>query len=102
VLDAKIVGGLVVDGTGAEPYRADIGVKDGVIVEVSRGGIETEAAETIDATGRIVIPGFVDVHTHFDGQVTWDPLLAPSSQHGVTTVVSGNCGVGFAPVRPGT
>ncbi len=108
VLDAKIVGGLVVDGTGAEPYRADIGVKDGTIVEIRRtdGGIEsalqTEAVETIDATGRIVIPGFVDVHTHYDGQVTWDPLLEPSSLHGVTTIVSGNCGVGFAPVHPGT
>ncbi len=106
MLDAKIVGGLVVDGTGREPYRADIGIKDGVIVEVDAavgaGGIETEAAETIDATGRIVTPGFVDIHTHYDGQVTWDPLLEPSSLHGVTTVVSGNCGVGFAPVRPGT
>ena len=103
VLDSKIVGGLVVDGTGAEPYRADVGVKDGQIVEVApAAGIDTEAAETIDATGRIVTPGFVDIHTHYDGQVTWDPLLEPSSVHGVTTVVSGNCGVGFAPVRPGT
>ena len=107
MLDSKIVGGLVVDGTGAEPYRADIGIKDGVIVEVKRTeggvtGIETEARETIDATGRIVTPGFVDVHTHYDGQVTWDSVLEPSSAHGVTTIVSGNCGVGFAPVRPGS
>jgi N-acyl-D-aspartate/D-glutamate deacylase len=107
MLDAKIVGGLVVDGTGEEPFRADIGIKDGVIVDVRRtaggaGGLETEAAETLDAAGRIVTPGFVDVHTHFDGQVTWDPVLEPSTAHGVTTVVSGNCGVGFAPVRPGT
>ena len=106
MLDSKIVGGLVVDGTGVEPYRADIGIKDGTIVDVKRteggvSGIETEARETIDATGLIVTPGFVDVHTHYDGQVTWDPLLEPSSAHGVTTVVSGNCGVGFAPVRPG-
>ncbi len=107
MLDSKIVGGLVVDGTGEEPYRADVGVKDGRIVEVRRtsggaGGIESEASETLDATGHIVTPGFVDIHTHYDGQVTWDPLLAPSSLHGVTTVVSGNCGVGFAPVRPGS
>jgi N-acyl-D-amino-acid deacylase len=107
MLDSKIVGGLVVDGTGEEPYRADVGIKDGKIVEVRRtsgggGGIESEAGETLDAAGRIVTPGFVDIHTHYDGQVTWDPLLEPSSVHGVTTVVSGNCGVGFAPVRPGS
>ncbi|MBL7501218.1 amidohydrolase family protein [Frankia sp. CNm7] len=107
MLDSKIVGGLVVDGTGAKPFRADIGVKDGRIVDVREtdglpgGGIETDAAETIDAAGRHVLPGFVDVHTHYDGQVTWDALLEPSSSHGVTTVVSGNCGVGFAPVTPG-
>ncbi|HEX4427987.1 MAG TPA: amidohydrolase family protein [Frankiaceae bacterium] len=102
MLDAKIVGGLVVDGTGAEPYRADVGIKDGQIVEVSRSGIASEAVESLDATGRIVTPGFVDIHTHYDGQVTWDPLLEPSSLHGVTTIVAGNCGVGFAPVRPGS
>jgi N-acyl-D-aspartate/D-glutamate deacylase len=105
--DMKIVGGTVVDGTGADRYRADIGIKDGKIVEVRRrtngddqlGG---EAAETIDATDRIVAPGFVDIHTHYDGQATWDNLLEPSSGHGVTTIVAGNCGVGFAPVRPGS
>ncbi|ONH28137.1 N-acyl-D-amino-acid deacylase family protein [Pseudofrankia asymbiotica] len=106
MLDSKIVGGLVVDGTGAAPFRADIGVKDGRIVDIRRSdglssGIGTEAAETLDATGRYVLPGFVDIHTHYDGQVTWDSLLEPSSSHGVTTVVSGNCGVGFAPVTPG-
>ncbi|MGY4708343.1 N-acyl-D-amino-acid deacylase family protein [Mycolicibacterium sp. CBM1] len=104
--DLTITGGTVVDGTGATPVRADIGIKDGVIVEVRRrdgddAGLQGEAAEILDATGRIVTPGFVDIHTHYDGQVSWDGLLEPSSMHGVTTVVSGNCGVGFAPVRPG-
>jgi N-acyl-D-amino-acid deacylase len=105
--DMKIVGGTVVDGTGADRYRADIGIKDGKIVEVRRrtngdDQLSGAAAETIDATDRIVAPGFVDIHTHYDGQATWDNLLEPSSGHGVTTIVAGNCGVGFAPVRPGS
>ncbi|MCX6479656.1 MAG: amidohydrolase family protein [Mycobacterium sp.] len=104
--DLTITGGTVVDGTGDKPFRADIGISNGVIVEVRRRdgddtGLAGEAAQTIDATGRIVTPGFVDIHTHYDGQVSWDGLLEPSSMHGVTTVVSGNCGVGFAPVAPG-
>ena len=107
VFDLKITGGTVVDGTGADRFEADVAVKDGRIVEVRRRGpgsppLEGEAAETIDATGKIVAPGFVDIHTHYDGQVSWDDMLEPSSSHGVTTVVTGNCGVGFAPVRPGT
>jgi N-acyl-D-amino-acid deacylase len=104
--DLKIVGGTVVDGTGSERYRADVGIKDDQIVEVRRRGSDDptlggDAAETIDAAGQIVAPGFVDIHTHYDGQVSWDSLLEPSSGHGVTTLVTGNCGVGFAPVRPG-
>src|ERR1700744_5750190 len=111
MFDLKIVGGTVVDGTGAQRFRADVGIRDGKIVEVARRGADdqgtgglrsADAAETIDATGRFVAPGFVDIHTHYDGQVSWDGLLEPSSGHGVTTVVTGNCGVGFAPVGPGT
>lgn len=106
MFDLKITGGTVVDGTGADRFQADVAVKDGKIVEVRRRGphdpaLEGEARETLDATGNIVAPGFVDIHTHYDGQVSWDDLLEPSSNHGVTTVVMGNCGVGFAPVRPG-
>ncbi|WP_328363542.1 amidohydrolase family protein [Mycobacterium sp. NBC_00419] len=105
--DLTITGGTVVDGTGDKPFRADIGIKDGTIVEIRRRegddpGLQGEAVQNIDATGRIVTPGFVDIHTHYDGQVSWDGLLEPSTMHGVTTVISGNCGVGFAPVRPGS
>lgn len=106
MFDLLITGGTVVDGTGADRFTADVGIKDGRIVEVRRRGahdltLQADAAETIDATGKIVAPGFVDIHTHYDGQVSWDDLLEPSSSHGVTTIVAGNCGVGFAPVRPG-
>ena len=106
MFDLKITGGTVVDGTGADRFQADVAVKDGKIVEIRRRGpddppLEGNATETIDATGKLVAPGFVDIHTHYDGQVSWDSSLEPSSGHGVTTVVAGNCGVGFAPVRPG-
>ena len=98
--DLIVRGGLVVDGTGAAPRPADVIVDGGKITAVENPGVEAEARETIDATGRIVTPGFVDIHCHYDGQATWDPLLEPSSLHGITTVVVGNCGVGFAPVKP--
>ena len=98
--DLVISGGLVVDGTGGAPRIADVAVDGGRITAVERPGVVGDAAETIDATGRIVTPGFVDIHCHYDGQATWDPLLEPSSLHGITTVVVGNCGVGFAPGRP--
>lgn len=95
--DLIIRGGSVVDGTGADARTADIAVSDGVIVEV--GAIDGSATRSIDADGALVIPGIVDIHTHYDGQATWDQRLQPSSWHGVTTVVTGNCGVGFAPVH---
>lgn len=96
--DLKIVGGTVVDGTGGPPRRADVAVAGGRIVAVGdlEGG---DAARVIDAAGALVTPGFVDIHTHYDGQISWDDELAPSCFHGVTTAVMGNCGVGFAPCR---
>jgi N-acyl-D-amino-acid deacylase len=99
--DLIVRSGTIVDGTGARSSVGDIGVKDGRIAHVGER-IDVDAVTVIDATGRLVTPGFVDIHTHYDGQVTWDPLLEPSTLHGVTTLVMGNCGVGFAPVRPGS
>jgi N-acyl-D-aspartate/D-glutamate deacylase len=96
--DLVIKGGTVVDGTGAPARTADVAITDGLVTEV--GAVDGRARATIDAGGALVTPGFVDVHTHFDGQVTWDPMLTPSCWHGVTTVVMGNCGVGFAPAKP--
>jgi N-acyl-D-aspartate/D-glutamate deacylase len=89
-LDLVIRGGQIVDGTGAAPFTGDVAVR----------GSLGPAAEELDAAGLLVTPGFVDIHTHYDGQVTWESRLAPSSDHGVTTIVTGNCGVGFAPCRP--
>lgn len=97
-LDLVVRGGTIVDGTGGAPYQGDIAVKDGWIVAV--GQVDAPARDEIDATGAIVAPGFVDIHTHYDGQVTWEQTIEPSSCHGVTTVVMGNCGIGFAPCRP--
>lgn len=96
--DLIIRGGTIHDGTGAPGRPGDVAVKDGRIAAV--GAVTGEADTVIDAAGLIVTPGFVDVHTHYDGQVTWESRLSPSSGHGVTTVVMGNCGVGFAPCRP--
>ena len=96
--DLIIRNGTVIDGTGADRKVADIAIANGRIVKV--GEVPEHADNEIDAKGKLVTPGWVDIHTHYDGQATWDPILAPSSWHGVTTVVMGNCGVGFAPVKP--
>ncbi|TAD83580.1 MAG: D-aminoacylase [Sphingomonadales bacterium] len=96
--DLIIRGGTIVDGTGAAGYVGDVAIRGGVIAAVGR--VDGSAAEEINATGTIVTPGFVDIHTHYDGQATWDQEMAPSSWHGVTTVIMGNCGVGFAPAKP--
>ncbi len=90
--------GTVIDGTGAAPYEADVAIAGGKIVEIGR--IKARGAEEIDAKGKLVTPGFVDIHTHYDAQAAWDSRMTPSSWHGVTTAVMGNCGVGFAPCRP--
>lgn len=96
--DLVIRGGTIVDGGGGEPFEGDVAVAGGLIVGIGR--VAGRGREEIDARGQLVTPGFVDVHTHYDGQATWDQRMQPSSWHGVTTVVQGNCGVGFAPCRP--
>ncbi len=96
--DLIIRNGTIVDGTGAPRFTGDVAIRDGLIAQV--GEVRGDAAEEIDAAGLLVTPGFVDIHTHYDGQATWDQEMAPSSWHGVTTVVMGNCGVGFAPAAP--
>ena len=95
--DILIQGGTVVDGSGAPARQADVAVRGGRIAAVGSG--LGAAQRVVAARGLLVTPGFVDIHTHYDGQATWDPYMSPSSWHGVTTVVMGNCGVGFAPVR---
>jgi len=97
--DLVIRNGKILDGSGKKPFFGDIAIDDGKITSV--GKIESAGKEELDAKGNLVTPGWVDIHTHYDGQVSWDPYLTPSSWHGVTTAVMGNCGVGFAPVRPG-
>src|ERR1700729_2761884 len=95
--DLTIKHGFVVDGTGAPGFHADVAIEAGRIVEV--GKVTAPARRTIDADGMMVTPGFIDIHTHYGGQASWDSMLAPSSIHGVTSVAMGNCGVGFAPAR---
>ena len=96
--DLVIRSGSVIDGTGEPAFSADVAIKDGKIAEV--GKVAGRGVQEVSADGALVTPGFVDIHTHYDGQATWSNRMSPSSHHGVTTVVMGNCGVGFAPVRP--
>jgi N-acyl-D-aspartate/D-glutamate deacylase len=98
-LDLKITGATIVDGSGRPPFSGDIGVKDGLIVQVGR--VTGSAHRSINVAGALLTPGFIDPHTHYDGQAMWDEEVLPSSLHGVTTAFLGNCGVGFAPVAPG-
>lgn len=97
MLDLIIRGGTIVDGSGGKPYQGDVGIRNGRIVAI--GDVQCAAEQELNAVGCMVTPGFVDIHTHYDGQVTWEHRMMPSSAHGVTTVVMGNCGVGFAPCR---
>ena len=98
MFDLIIRNGLIYDGKGNDPFLADLAIKNEKITKI--GTIHEDGKKEIDAEGKIVTPGFVDIHTHYDGQVTWDPYLRPSTYHGVTTVVMGNCGVGFSPCKP--
>ena len=96
--DIVIRGGAIVDGTGREPYMGDVAIREGVIVAL--GKVDGDARQVIDANGQMVTPGFIDIHTHLDAQIGWDPDMTPVSWHGVTTALIGNCGVTFAPCKP--
>ena len=99
MLDLKITGGTIVDGSGGARFRGDIGIKDGRITEIGQLGAGKSANE-IDASSLIVAPGFIDLHTHYDAQIFWDPHCSISGWHGVTSVAIGQCGFGFAPCKP--
>ena len=96
--DLVIRNGTIVDGTGAEPITGDVAIADGRIAAV--GDVDGRGREEIDAQDRVVTPGFIDLHTHLDAQIGWDPLMTPITWHGITTAVLGNCGVTFAPCKP--
>ena len=98
MLDVIIKGGTVIDGSGEQRRKADVGIRDGRIAAI--GTIDEPARETIDATGKIIAPGFIDIHTHYDAQAFWDGTLSPSPFHGVTSIVGGNCGFSIAPLSP--
>src|SRR3974390_757005 len=97
--DIVVRGGTIMDGNGGAPFLGDVAIKDGLIAEL--GKVSGTCKQEIGADGLSVTPGFIDIHTHYDGQAIWDSHLAPSSWHGVTTAIMGNCGVGFAPCKPG-
>ena len=97
--DLVIRNGKIIDGSGKKAFYGDVAIDDEKISKI--GKVDQLGKEEIDAKGNLVTPGWVDIHTHYDGQVCWDPYITPSSWHGVTSVVMGNCGVGFAPVKPG-
>ena len=98
--DLVVRNARIIDGSGSPEFSGDLAISDGVVTEV--GNVDGLSRQEIDADGQLVLPGWVDIHTHYDGQATWDPEMTPSSWHGVTTAVFGNCGVGFAPVRHGS